>query len=71
MMHNKDTRENIIKNEFWMREEDIKALETFRDILYCKYAIREEIENRNCTVDMLGIASWGKKLEELRKDFMI
>ena len=71
MMHNDYKRECIVKNEYWMQQSDIEQLEKFRDILYCKYAIRETTNNRNCNVDMRGVASWGKQLDELRKDFIV
>lgn len=67
MRHNEDKREHLINNEYWMQQSDIETLDKVRDLLYCKYAIREELENRNLLVDMCGIESWAKKFEELRK----
>lgn len=67
MKHNEDKREHLINNEYWMQQSDIETLDKVRDLLYCKYAIREELENRNCIVDMCGIEGWAKKFEELRK----
>ena len=71
MKHNEDKRDNIIANEYWMSKEDIELLDNFRDLLYCKYAIREELNNRNCLVDMRGIEAWAKQLEETRQKIVI
>lgn len=68
MKHNEDTREHLINNEYWMQQSDIETLDKVRDLLYCKYAIREELENRNCIVDMKGIEHWAKKFESIRKE---
>lgn len=61
----------VIGREYWIKDYEEEQFKKFRDILYCKYAIREEMNNRNCTVDMKGIEYWANKLEELRKDFEV
>lgn len=63
--------EVVVAREYWVKEYEEEQFKKLRDILYCKYAIREEMNNRNCTVDMKGLEYWAKQLEELRKDFKI
>lgn len=71
LTRNTDERKSIINNEYWLSNEDIELLDNIRDMLYCKYAIKEELENRNCSVDMCGIEYWAKKFEEIRKKIKI
>ena len=64
--------ENVaVMKGYWMAEEDLKALETFRDILYCKYAVKRLVESDKVSVDMKGIEYWAKRLEDLRRDFKV
>ena len=61
----------VIAKEYWISQEDIEQFQKFRDILYCKYAIKEEMNNKNNLVDMQGLKAWAEKLEKLRKDFNV